>query len=302
MKRPRKTLQKSKLDRVSRPTECIIVTGISGAGKSVVLKALEDRGVFAVDNLPLVLLPRLAELYQESGQRLNQIAVGVDVRSGAFLDEFTHSVRSLMRRGIKYQILFLDADDSVLLHRFSETRRRHPLGKSVIEGLREERRRLQGVRAQADQIIDTSQLSATELKESMMSAIKISKPRRMTVTVLSFGYKYGPPMDADLMLDVRFLPNPNYVPALKKLNGTMNRVKKYVLRFPAARRFLRSVENLLNLTLPEYHKEGKSYLTLAVGCTGGHHRSVAIAEEIGRALQHKGYPVRIYHRDIMRSS
>jgi UPF0042 nucleotide-binding protein len=275
---------------------------MSGAGKSVVLKALEDLGVFAVDNLPLMLLPQLAELYQESGHRLNQIAIGVDIRSGALLDEFTQSVQSFARRGIKYQILFLDADDPVLLRRFSETRRRHPLGRRVIEGIQEERRRLQDVRAQADKIIDTSQLTPSTLKEALANAIKIQKSRGMTVTLLSFGYKYGPPLDADLMLDVRFLPNPNYIPSLKHQNGTMSRVKKYVLQFPAARKFLRSVENLLKFTLPEYQKEGKSYLTLAVGCTGGHHRSVVIAEEIGHALQREGTPTRIYHRDIARGA
>jgi UPF0042 nucleotide-binding protein len=225
----------------------------------------------------------------------------VDVRAGALLDEFSESIRSLVRAGIAYQILFLDADNSVLMRRFSETRRRHPLGKSVIEGIREERRRLEDVRAQADQIIDTSQLNPTTLKTSLASIIHIQKTRKMTVTIISFGYKYGLPLDADLMLDVRFLPNPHYVPSLKHLSGSTSRVKKYVFKFPVARKFLKSVENLLTITLPEYQKEGKSYLTVAIGCTGGHHRSVAIAEEIGRALKRQGYHARIDHRDVSRS-
>lgn len=275
---------------------------MSGAGKSLVLKALEDLGVFTVDNLPLVLLPRLSELYEESGHHLSQIAVGVDIRSGALLDEFTESVRTLARRGIGYQILFLDADDAILLRRFSETRRRHPLGRRLIEGIREERRRLREVRAQADKIIDTSQLSPSALKGSLANTIKIHKARGMRVTIVSFGYKYGPPLDADLMLDVRFLPNPNYVPRLTPLNGTFPAVRNYVLKFAVARKFLRAAHNLFELTLPEYQKEGKSYLTLAVGCTGGHHRSVVIAEALGRLLSKAGLSTQVVHRDISRGA
>lgn len=279
---------------------CIIITGLSGAGKSVALNALEDLGILCTDNLPLQLLPKLVDLYHESGIRLKQIAVGVDVRVGGLLDEFTKSLQDLSRRGITYQILFLEARDEVITRRFSETRRRHPLGQSVQGGIREEKRRVKVLRSLADRIIDTSNSSPSDIKNILMRAIRLQKSRKMAITVTSFGYKYGVPIDADVVLDVRFLPNPNYVPHLKKLTGMHPKVSSFVMGNKLTKKFLDSVKSMLDITVPQYANEGKSYLTLAVGCTGGRHRSVALAEVLKEYLAIKKFPTRIVHRDIDR--
>jgi UPF0042 nucleotide-binding protein len=219
-------------------------------------------------------------------------------RIGALLDEITKSIQDLSRRGITYQVLFLEASDQVLTRRFSETRRRHPIGNSIGGGIREERRRLKSLRSVADLIIDTSRTSPNELKTALNKAIRVQKPRAMAITVTSFGYKYGIPIDADVVLDVRFLPNPNYVPSLKKLTGLHHRVKNFVLTQKLTNRFLDAVKNLLDMTVPQYAHEGKSYLTLAIGCTGGRHRSVALAEVIRDYLAQKKFPTRVVHRDM----
>lgn len=271
---------------------------MSGAGRSLALNALEDLGIFCIDNLPLQLLPKLVDLYHESGIHLTQMAVGVDVRVGALLDEFTKSLQDLSRRGISYQVLFLEASDSVLTRRFSETRRRHPLGVSVAGGIREERRRTKQLREVADLIIDTSSMNPNDLKGTLNRAIRLQKTRKMTITVTSFGYKYGIPIDADIVLDVRFLPNPNYNPSMKNLTGLHPRVARYVMRQPLTKRFMDSVKNMLDMTVPHYASEGKSYLTLAIGCTGGRHRSVALAEVIKNYLAMKKFPTRVVHRDL----
>ncbi len=285
---------------MTQSLHCIIITGLSGAGKSVALNALEDMGILCTDNLPLQLLPKLVDLYHESGISLKQIAVGVDVRAGGLLDEFTKSLQDLSRRGITYQILFLEAQDQVITRRFSETRRRHPLGRSVQGGLREEKRRVRVLRSLADRIIDTSNTSPSDIKNIIMRAIRLQKTRKMAITVTSFGYKYGVPFDADVVLDVRFLPNPNYVAALKKHTGLHPRVSKFVLGNKLTKKFLDSVKTMLDITVPQYAIEGKSYLTLAVGCTGGRHRSVALAEVLKDYLAMKTFPTRIVHRDIQR--
>ncbi len=271
---------------------------MSGAGRSLALNALEDLGLNCVDNLPLQLLPKLADLYYESGMPLKQIAVGVDVRLGSLLDEFTKSLQDLSRRGIIYQIIFLEANDNVLTRRFSETRRRHPLGRTVQGGIREERRRLKSIRLISDQIIDTSSTQPNDLKHVLSRVIRIQKTRSMAVTVMSFGYKYGIPMDADIVLDVRFLPNPNYVRRLKRLTGLHKKVSSYVLTNKLTKKFLESVKSMFSLTVPQYQREGKSYLTVAIGCTGGRHRSVALAEVIKNYLTQEKFPTRIVHRDI----
>jgi UPF0042 nucleotide-binding protein len=274
------------------------VTGLSGAGRSVAVNALEDLGILCVDNLPLQLLPKLVDLYHESGVHLQQIAVGIDVRMGALLDEITKSLQDLSRRGITYQVLYLEASDDVLMRRFSETRRRHPLGRSLADGIREERRRTRALRLIADRVIDTSKVNPNDLKAVLTRVIRFQKTRKMTITVTSFGYKYGLPIDADIVLDVRFLPNPNYIPSLKKLTGLQPRVAKVVLSQRLTKRFLDSVKTMLDLTVPQYASEGKSYLTLAVGCTGGRHRSVALAEVLKNYLAMKKFPTRVVHRDI----
>ena len=277
---------------------CIIITGLSGAGRSVALNALEDLGIFCVDNLPLQLLPRLVDLYHESGVDLKEIAVGVDVRIGVLLDEVTKSLQDLSRRGITYQVLFLEASDDVLTRRFSETRRRHPLGRTVRGGIREERRLTKALRAVADRIIDTSHTNPNELKQILIRTIRLQHRRTMAITVTSFGYKYGIPIDADIVLDVRFLPNPNYIASMKKLTGLHHRVSSYVMKQRLTKRFLESVRNLLDMAVPQYANEGKSYLTVAIGCTGGRHRSVALAEVIKNYLASKKFPTRVVHRDI----
>jgi UPF0042 nucleotide-binding protein len=280
--------------------QCVIITGMSGAGRSLALNALEDLGLTCVDNLPLQLLPKLADLHHESGIQLKQIAVGVDIRLGALLDEFTKSLQDLSRRGIHYQILFLEASDEVLTHRFSETRRRHPLGQSVRDGIREERRRLKSIREISDHIIDTSQTKPNDLKNVLGRVIRLQRTRSMAITVTSFGYKYGIPIDADIVLDVRFLPNPNYLPSMKHLTGLHKKVSKFVLSNRLTKSFLKTTMELLDLTVPQYHREGKSYLTVAIGCTGGRHRSVALAEAIKNRLAHQKFPTRIVHRDLGR--
>lgn len=262
------------------------------------LNALEDLGLLCVDNLPLQLLPKLADLYHESGMRLKQLAVGVDVRIGALLDEFTKSLQDLSRRGITYQILYLEASDEVLTRRFSETRRRHPLGASVQGGIREEKRRLKGIREIADRIINTSRTTPSDFRNIIVRAIRLQKPRKMGITVTSFGYKFGIPVEADIVFDVRFLPNPNYIAALKPLSGLHKKVAKFVMSNRLTKKFLETVKNMLDLTIPQYAREGKSYLTIAVGCTGGQHRSVALAEFIRDYLMMKKFPTRIVHRDV----
>jgi UPF0042 nucleotide-binding protein len=289
---------KSLRRNANKGLHCIIITGLSGAGKSVALHALEDLEVLCVDNLPLELLPRLVDLYHVSGTPLKEIAVGVDVRVGALLDEFTQSLQELSRRGITYQILFLEADDNVLARRFSETRRRHPLGKTLRGGILEEKRRTRSIRNLADRIIDTSRLNPNNLKDILSRVVRVPSSRPMAVTVTSFGYKYGIPIDADVVLDVRFLPNPNYVTSLKRLTGLHKRVSRYVLSNRVTKKFMTGFEQMLSLTLPLYVKEGKSYLTIAIGCTGGRHRSVALAQSIGKFLSQKKFPTRIVHRDL----
>ena len=217
---------------------------------------------------------------------------------GALLDEFTKSLQTLSRRGFTYQILFLEATDAVLIRRFSETRRRHPLGETVRGGIQEERRRTGAIRQLADHIIDTSRTNPNELKGILSRVMKLQQPRKMTIMVTSFGYKYGIPMDADLVLDVRFLPNPNYVRSLKNLTGLQKKVSNYVFKNPITKKYMATVKKLLELTVPHYADEGKSYLTVAVGCTGGHHRSVALAEVIKDFLASRKFPTSIYHRDI----
>jgi len=278
--------------------QCVIITGMSGAGKSVALNSLEDLGLTCVDNLPLELLPNLVDLYHESGITLRQVAIGVDARLGVLLDDFTKSLQDLSRRGITYQILFLEASDEVLQRRFSETRRRHPLGKTVASGIREERRRMRSIRQISDRIVDTSHTNPNDFKNILSRAIRLQKRRSMAITVTSFGYKYGVPIDADVVLDCRFLPNPNYERTLKKLTGLDKRVKRYVLTNRLTKKFLDVVKSMLDLTVPQYQREGKSYLTLAIGCTGGRHRSVVLAEVVKDYLAGKKFPTRIVHRDI----
>jgi UPF0042 nucleotide-binding protein len=260
--------------------DCVVVSGLSGAGKTTALRALEDMGYFCVDNLPLSLLPPLIHLYQNWGQTLTKIAVGVDVRTGLPARIFRKSIGDLTRQNISPRVLFMNADNNTLLRRFSETRRRHPLAGSVPNGIRRERRLLHDVAALADKTIDTSHLTPPEVKEMVLQTLGLQHPRGMAVVVESFGYKHGVPLDADVVWDVRFLPNPNYVARLRNLTGLSPRVSRFVMENPLTKRFLEHLAPLHEFLLDRFSQEGKSYLTLAVGCTGGRHRSVAIAEAV----------------------
>ena len=280
----------------------VVVTGLSGAGKSHALRALEDLGYFCVDNLPIRLIPAFADLYlkQRKGQRA---AVVVDIREGKELKRFPAVFRRLKRLyGRRIRLVFLEAPDAVLMRRFSETRRPHPLraAPSVAEGIERERRELLPMRRLADQVVDTGRLTVHELRRQFHeSAAGRGRVAPLIINVVSFGFRKGPPMDADLVFDVRFLPNPHFVTALRPWTGRHRKVARFVLTTAAARRFLALVRQLLNFLIPQYIAEGKSYLTIAIGCTGGRHRSVAIAEAFAGIIKpRKDIQVRVRHRDV----
>jgi len=279
----------------------IVLTGLSGSGKTHAMRALEDLGYFCVDNLPTTLIPTLAKIAVGEGE-IEKVAIVVDVREGSFLSQFPRVFGQLRRmRGLNPVLIFLDASDAVLLRRFSETRRPHPLAprRSAREGILEERTRLSPIRAIADETIDTSDMTVHELRQFFMAISRDRAPTRLVVTVLSFGYKFGLPVDADLVFDARCLPNPHFVPSLKQRTGRDRAVMRFVERDGSSREFIERLEDYLQFVLPRYVDEGKSYLTVAVGCTGGRHRSVMIAERLGRALAGVGGArIRVRHRDI----
>lgn len=277
----------------------LIVTGLSGAGKSLATHFLEDLGFFCVDNLPPALVPKFAEIVRESQGRIRRVALVIDVRGGEFFNAVDTALVALDAMGIRFQILFLDASDEVLVRRYEETRRKHPLGGRVLDGIRSERRRLQPLKERAHKIIDTSTLTTRELKDELADAfLNAGRERALTVNVISFGYKYGVPLDADLVFDVRFLPNPHYVDALRALPGSSPEVREFVLRWDQTREFQRRLHDLLGYLLPQYTAEGKTHLTIGIGCTGGKHRSVVIGEDLARFLRASGYGVRVKHRDV----
>ncbi|MEX2556041.1 MAG: RNase adapter RapZ [Actinomycetota bacterium] len=279
-----------------------IITGLSGAGRSEASKALEDLGYFVIDNLPPALIGKMADLGQAPGSPAQHIALVVDVRGGQFFSELTEALKDLAQRGVDYRILFLTAGDDVLVRRFEATRRRHPLGERVVDGIAAERALLESMRAQADLVIDTSDLTVHDLRDRIVGAFsKSPRETRLQVTVVSFGYKYGLPMDADVVLDVRFLPNPHWVEELRPLPGTDTRVSEYVMSRQATTDFLLRFEQMLEVLIPGYLTEGKRYLTVAIGCTGGRHRSVVVGEEVAEMLRGRGLPVAVEHRDIDRS-
>jgi len=281
----------------------VIVTGLSGSGKSTAIHVLEDLGFYCIDNLPVTLLPRFLELCESSEKPISRVALGIDLRERVSLRQYPDVFAELRSRGQRIEILYLEAADEVLLRRFSETRRPHPAadGGSIAQGIGTERERLTGLRELADQIIDTSASTVHDLREQLRQLLA-SAPAHTTllVAVESFGYKYGVPTDADVMFDVRFLPNPFFLEEFRAKSGVEPEVAAFVLQRPEAERFLDQVSALLESTLPLYVREGKSYLTLAVGCTGGRHRSVAVAEELGRRLRAWGYTVHVRHRDLQR--
>src|SRR5437660_89076 len=278
--------------------ELVIITGMSGSGKASVLKAFEDLGYYCVDNLPVGLIPRFAELAGQSAE-IERTALVVDVREGRQLEELPAIVKSV-RRMIATKVIFLEASDSVLLRRYSETRRPHPLGthSPVKASLAAERRHLRHIRAMADLVIDTSKFNVHELRSHIIELFqKKEKGRNILVSFVSFGFKHGVPDDADLMFDVRFLPNPHFVPEFRPLTGRHPKVAKYIRSFPQTTEFIQRISDLLIYLLPHYIHEGKSYLTIAFGCTGGQHRSVMISEDVARRLKKAGYRVKVVHRD-----
>ncbi len=281
--------------------ELVIVTGISGAGKASALKAFEDLGYHCVDNLPLELLPGFAGLVTTSPE-IERAAIVVDVREGATLDRLPEILKSI-RRLVRTRVVFLDAQDAVLVRRYSETRRPHPLGRSdtVWRSIVEERQLLDPIRNVADTLIDTSNFNVHELRADILARFSREEDsKRLLVSCLSFGFKNGIPLDADIVFDVRFLPNPHFVPEFRKKTGLDPKVAAYIRKFAQTGEFLDRVTKLMLYLLPHYVEEGKSYLTVAFGCTGGQHRSVMMAEEIGKRLGKAGFQVKALHRDIVR--
>jgi len=291
--------------RQRRPAETrrfVILTGLSGSGKTQAIRALEDLGYFCIDNLPTQLIPTMAKLSSHDEAGLSKVAIVVDVRERGFLKEFPRVYRKLKTRGrLKPTLIFLEATDSTLVRRFSETRRPHPLAadRSVSEGIAEERQKLDLIRSMADMILDTSNMTVHELRERFMQMSRDGRERaEMVVNLVSFGYKNGVPLDADLVFDVRCLPNPHFVEGLRQLTGRDPAVVKYMRKAPATLQFMDRLKGFLEFALPQYVQEGKSYLTVAIGCTGGRHRSVMMAEALRQSLAGlKGVKVRVKHRD-----
>jgi len=282
-----------------RPAELVIITGLSGSGKGSVLKALEDLGYYSVDNLPVDLIPKFAELTQDSAS-IRAAALVVDVREGAGLKRLP-AVYARLSKTLNTRLVYLDADDNTIMRRFSETRRPHPLGtgRSVAHSIRSERRQLAPIRAAADLIINTSKFTVHELREFIGERFRgEGEESKIMVYVTSFGYRHGVPPDSDLVFDVRFLPNPNYIPRFKKLTGRHPSVARYIRSFPQTVEFIGRISDLLIYLMPHYIREGKSYLTIAFGCTGGHHRSVMIADAIRKRLSQAGFRVKATHRDV----
>jgi RNase adapter protein RapZ len=282
--------------------DLVIITGMSGSGKQTALKAFEDLGFYAVDNLPIALVPKFADLSRDTKTR-RRAALIIDIREGAVLTQFPKMFRDLRSR-LDVKLLFLDADDEALRRRFSETRRPHPLGAAatVLSSLKDERAQLKPIRRLADLLIDTTKLNVHELRALISANFQgAHESNKIVVYVNSFGFRHGVPPDSDLVFDVRFLPNPNYIPEFKKLTGRHPSVARYICSFPQTSEFINRISDLLIYLLPHYIREGKSYLTISFGCTGGHHRSVLIADEIYKRLKRAGFTVKAHHRDTGKS-
>jgi len=285
------------------PLSFVVITGLSGAGKSYAIKCFEDMGFFCVDNLPTTLIPTFADLIMRSEQPIHRVALGVDVREGAYLSRLFDTIRELRARSHTVEVLFLEASEEALVRRYHETRRRHPLAGegNALDGIRAERKALSDLREVADRILDTSALTVHQLKDRLVELYVAPKARPgLATSLVSFGFKHGVPFDADLVFDVRFLPNPHFVESLRPLDGRHERVRSFVLDHPESKEMLRRLEDFLKFVLPCYEREGKAYLTVAIGCTGGRHRSVTFAEELGRFLSGLGYAPTVVHRDLER--
>jgi UPF0042 nucleotide-binding protein len=290
------------MDEPSTPLDVTIVTGMSGAGRSATADVLEDLGFFVIDNLPPALIPKVAELGRD--REGSRFALVVDTRAGEYLPDLESALAELRETGARTRVLFLDASDEVLVRRFDATRRRHPVADSnrVSEGIARERGLLEEIKGQADIVVDTSELNVHELRDRLREIIgePADIPSGLQINVVSFGYKHGLPLDVDLVFDCRFLPNPHWIDSLRPLPGTDAKLRRYVMKQEETQKFLEELEGLFSLLLPAYVREGKSYLSIGVGCTGGRHRSVVIAAEIGRLLERLGFGARVHNRDLER--
>jgi len=283
----------------SEARQLVILTGLSGSGKSTILKAFEDLGFYCVDNLPVDLIPTFSELHRHGNTEIERAALLVDVREGVQIEQLPKILRQL-RRETPATLVFVEASELALLRRFSETRRPHPLKHDlpIREALKRERELMAPIRKVADIVIDTTKFNVHELRQFVTKSFFSPGQSPMMVGVVSFGYRYGVPADADLVFDVRFLPNPHFIPRLRKYSGLDPRVARYIRSFPETGQFLRRIESLLNYLIPLYVREGKSYLTIAFGCTGGRHRSVTLAASVRAILERRGYTAKTVHRDI----
>jgi UPF0042 nucleotide-binding protein len=286
----------------SAPLDLLIITGLSGAGRSAAADVLEDLGFFVIDNLPPSLIPKVVELARDR-ERPSRFALVVDSRSGAFVDDLGAALAGVRETGARTSLLFLDASDEVLVRRFEASRRPHPVAGTgrVSDGIRQERNLLEGLKGEADLVVDTSNLNVHELRDRLHELFRDDQSAgALQTSLVSFGYKHGVPLDIDLMFDCRFLPNPHWVEALRELPGTDPAVREYVLAQPEAGPFLEELRRLFQLLLPAFAREGKSYLSIGIGCTGGRHRSVVIAAELATMLDGLGFPTRVHHRDLDR--
>ena len=282
----------------------VVITGLSGAGKSNAIKCFEDMGFFCVDNLPTTLIPTFADLVARSPRPGSRVALGVDVREGEYFSHLLEALDEVKARGHRVEVLFLESHEEALVRRFHETRRRHPLGdenRSVLEAIRAERKAMAHLREIADRIIDTSGLTVHQLKARLADLYVVPAARMgLATSLVSFGFKHGLPVDADLVFDVRFLPNPHFVDELRPLDGRDERVRRFVVEQEATLGFMARLRSMLEFLLPSYQREGKAYLTIAIGCTGGRHRSVALVEEVRRILVELGFEATVTHRDLER--
>lgn len=282
--------------------EIVIVSGLSGSGKTQAMRALEDLGYFCVDNLPPTLIPKFAEACGKGSEKVQKVALAIDIRGGEFFDDIYESFNYLSKQEYNYEVLFIEANDDVLVKRYKESRRKHPLAPDgrIIKGVDSERKKLSRVRDRANNIINTSKLTARELKQKITEIYgkEGQLETELAITVLSFGFKYGIPVDSDLVFDVRFLPNPFYIRELKPFAGTDKEIKDYVFSFDETNKFVDKLVDMLTFLIPNYKKEGKRQLIISIGCTGGRHRSVAIANKIYEVLKEKSFTVNIDHRDI----
>lgn len=279
----------------------IIITGMSGAGKSHVIKYMEDLGFYCVDNIPPALIPKFAEICLQGSSKMEDIAMVIDIRGGELLKDFFPSLNALKESGIHYEIIFLEASDDVLIKRFKESRRAHPLAPEgrLIRAIKEERSVMQGIKAKSNHIVDTSNLSTKQLKEEIANIFKEDTDYEgLIISVISFGFKYGLPIDCDLVFDVRFIPNPYYIESMKRLSGKNDAVKDFVLNSSETSTFMEKLTDMLEFLIPNYIREGKSHLVIGIGCTGGRHRSVTIADSLHNILEGKQHRVVVEHRDI----